>query len=165
MPIVAFALKYWRTLALLAALAAAWLLYLYWQDTQREIGREEVRAEWQAATNAAKNRVEELEEAARTKADAQTLKDAQNEKTIAGLTDKLRAAGRMRDPYATPCRSVPQGPASPADSAADGTQSAGLLSEQFSEMLREWAREADAINIAYTSAREALGTCRALLAE
>jgi hypothetical protein len=156
------ALKYWRVLAALLGVALGVWAYLHWRDTQREIGRDEVRAEWQAATDDAKNRVEELEEAARIKAAEHAVKDAENAKTIATLTDKLRAAGRLRDPYATARCPVAQGPASTASGAADGTETAGLLSEQFSEMLREWAREADEINNAYASAREALGVCIAL---
>ena len=92
----------------------------------------------------------------------QELQDADHQKTVADLSDRLRRlagpAGRLRDPNATGCGSgsgSAQGadPAAAADRANDGAQAGGLLSAELSGLLAERAKEADDINNAYASCR------------
>ncbi|OGB26182.1 MAG: hypothetical protein A3I66_00585 [Burkholderiales bacterium RIFCSPLOWO2_02_FULL_57_36] len=100
----------------------------------------------------------------------QNIKDAKNEKTVVDLSDRLRRAadpaGRLRDPHAARCggggSSTPGAdPAASGDRPADPTETGGLLSAEFSELLRARIREADDINDAYISCRADVYTVRA----
>jgi hypothetical protein len=93
---------------------------------------------------------------------AQDLKDHDHEKTVADLSDRLRAladpAGRLRDPHAAGCG--PSGSGTPSEAApapggrpADPAEAGGLLSADLSGLLQQLTREADDINVAYASCR------------
>ncbi len=93
----------------------------------------------------------------------QELKDANNQKVIAGMADKLQrsqSAGRLRDPNATPgCRLGGSGTtdkttAASGAGAGDGAQTGGLFSEPATRLFERLTREADDINAAYQSCRE-----------
>ncbi|WP_342617245.1 hypothetical protein [Rhodoferax sp. GW822-FHT02A01] len=102
------------------------------------------------------------EQALQAFTNAQNLKDADHEKTVADLHDQLRRAagpsGRLRDPNATGCGaggdSATGQVASPSnDSPADGAEAGGLLSTQLTGLLQRLQSEADTINDAYASCR------------
>lgn len=104
-------------------------------------------------------RAEQVLEAAKN---SQELKDAEHEKTVADLAERLRRvagpSGRLRDPYAVGCGDGGSNTAPAASSAsgvgsANGTQTGGLLSEQLTKFLFEQAASADTINDAYASCR------------
>jgi hypothetical protein len=112
------------------------------------------------AAETAKTRSAEQELA--TAKNNQELKDATHQKTIAGLSDRLRSAagpaGRLRDPNATQCGgSGGSPPGDPATATAagptDGGEAGGLLSEQLTQFLFEQAASADELNNAYISCR------------
>lgn len=92
----------------------------------------------------------------------QEKKDADNQKTVAGLTGQLRAerartGGRMLDPNATACPATSAAVApepGPGRGPADAGQTGGLLSAELTELLLELTQSADEINIAYASCRE-----------
>ena len=92
----------------------------------------------------------------------QELQDADHQKTVADLSDRLRRiagpAGRLRDPNQAGCGSgsgsTPRAaPAAAADRANDPAEAGGLLSAELSGLLAERAKEADDINNAYASCR------------
>lgn len=94
--------------------------------------------------------------------DKQELQDAENQKTVVGLSARLRdlagTAGRLRDPNAAGCGrggGSAEGPvaSAPGDRADDYTEASGLLSAQLSGLLQQLGREADDINDAYVSCR------------
>ena len=120
----------------------------------------------QAATTLANEteRVRLLERALSAATRQQETHDAQAQKTIADLDERLRnLAGpglRLRDPNATIARcwggggSAPGAATAPvADRAANGPDAGGLLSVPLTELLRATMREADDINAAYASCR------------
>jgi hypothetical protein len=85
----------------------------------------------------------------------QEIQDAEHQKTVATLSDRLRhaagPAGRLRDPNAAGCGSgggVPQGAAAsaPGDRADDHAEASGLLSARLTGLLQQLTREADDIN-------------------
>jgi len=92
----------------------------------------------------------------------QELQDADHKKTVTDLSDRLRriagAAGRLRDPNAAGCGPGGGGATNQAATAAGGgpanpTQAGGLLSAELSGLLAQLTKEADDINVAYTSCR------------
>lgn len=103
------------------------------------------------------------EQALQAFTDAQNLKDADHEKTVADLHDQLRRAagpaGRLRDPHATSgCGAgsggaTDQAASSSGDRPADGAEAGGLLSAELTGLLERLTREADDINAAYASCR------------
>lgn len=125
---------------------AAWQVQAWKHDAAELAAREHVRIAERAATLA---RAE------------QSNKDSKNAKTVADLERKLRDAGRLRDPYAQP---VNCGTTNTGNSGTDTTQAGGVLSAQFAGMLRDWAAEADAINIAYAASIADAAALRGLLA-
>lgn len=93
----------------------------------------------------------------------QEIRDAQNRKAVAALSDRLRAAGgptlRLRDPFqiggcggggGSP---APQGASSAVGSGDNPAEAGGLLSAQLTGLLGRLTREADDINVAYISCR------------
>lgn len=163
-----------RWLILIAAVGALTLGYALWVDHQQDIGEARANARWKAATD--KLKAEAIatlaSETAKTRAAEQALQahthqqevsDANHQKTVAALAERLRAAAgptwRLRDPNAPGCwgssRSAPGSTApAPADRPDDGTQADGLLSAELTGLLHRLQREADDINIAYASCRE-----------
>lgn len=92
----------------------------------------------------------------------QELHDADHQKTVADLSDRLRRladpAGRLRDPHAAGCgggsSSAPGTAATaPGDRADDAAQTGGLLSVPLTDLLAKALRESDEINVAYASCR------------
>ena len=102
----------------------------------------------------------------------QELQDADHQKTVSGLSARLRdfagPAGRLRDPNAAGCGgggSGTPGEAAPAPGGrtADPAEAGGLLSKQLTEFLLSQAADADQINLAYTSCRLDALTLREVL--
>lgn len=92
----------------------------------------------------------------------QELQDADHQKTVAGLSARLRdlagPAGRLRDPNAAGCGgggSGAPGEAAPTPGGrpADPAEAGGLLSADLSGLLQRIQLEADVVNNAYTSCR------------
>ena len=92
----------------------------------------------------------------------QELQDADHKKTVTDLSDRLRriagAAGRLRDPNAAGCGQGSGGATNQTATTAGGgpadpAQAGGLLSAELSGLLAQLTKEADDINIAYTSCR------------
>lgn len=171
-----------RWLMLIVAAGAMVLGYFAWADHQQGIGDARATARWTKAVDEQKTKaikvlaVEVAKVAAveRALADAknkQELQDAANQKTVAGLSARLRdlagPAGRLRDPNAAGCgrSSVSaDGPvaSAPGDRADDYTEASGLLSAQLSGLLQQLGREADDINDAYASCRADAFSVRAM---
>lgn len=157
-------------LAIAAALVLALLLGLRQVDQR---GYDRAMAEAAAATNALKAqaaatlasetaKARTAEQALQALKSTQELHDADHQKTVADLSDRLRRladpAGRLRDPHAAGCggssSSAPGAAASAAgDRADDKPEAGGLLSVPLTELLGRIVREADTINIAYASCR------------
>lgn len=136
-------------------------------------GYNRAMAEATAATNALKveaaatlasetAKARTAEQALQAIKNTQELHDADHQKTVANLSDRLRRlagpAGRLRDPHSAGCGggsgSAPGTSATAAsDRADDQTQTGGLLSASLSGLLSRLQREADTINIAYASCR------------
>ena len=92
----------------------------------------------------------------------QELQDADHKKTVTDLSDRLRriagAAGRLRDPNAAGCGpggggATNQTATTAGGGPADPAQAGGLLSAELSGLFAQLTKEADDINIAYTSCR------------
>lgn len=131
------------------------------------LAQQKAQAATLLATEIAKTRA--TEQALQTLKNQQELSDAKNQKIVAGLFDRLRGiagpAWRLRDPNAPRCwpgsGSTPGAAASaPRDRAADPAEAGGLLSVQLSELLGRVLREADDINVAYSSCRADVYTVR-----
>lgn len=124
------------------------------------MARQKIEAAATLASETAKTRT--AEQALSHFKNAQELKDAADQKTVADLSDRLRRlagpAGRLRDPQAAGCGPSSSGnpgatAATPGDRADDPSQAGGLLSGGATELLLRLTREADDINAAYTSCR------------
>jgi hypothetical protein len=156
------------------ALALALLAGLFFSEQYIEgLGYSRAQAEATAAINQQKETAATLlatetdkaraaESALQAAKNNQEVQDAAHQKTVAGLSARLRKlagpAGRLRDPNAAGCGcggGGATGPTTPApgDRADDSAQSAGLLSAELTELLQRLAREADDINAAYSSCR------------
>ena len=160
----------WIRIAVAVVLATllAGAVYKFRHDAI-ELGRSEVRAEWQAASDKQKAeaaallatesaKVSAAEKRLREFKDSQEVRDVKASGVVNDLRGKLLAAGRLRDPYAGGCGAssdTAKGTATAASSAGatDGGSDAGLLSERTSANLRELVAEADAINIAFASCK------------
>lgn len=178
--IALFLAKYWRILAILAALAVLVAGYFAWQTHQRNIGAQQERAIWEEKLAQQKEEAAQKldeERAKKEEAEAKLLaarstqeeKDAKNANTIKTLSAELAGFKRLRDPYAKPgCGSggsSPKGenPTSPGNRANDGAETSGILSAEFSDLLRNLTREADEVNIAYQSCRQDAENVRELM--
>lgn len=112
------------------------------------------------------NKTRAAEQALNEAKNNQELNDATHTQTIASLSDLLRrAAGRLRDPNATPCGrsggSPEGGPAAPANAGAtNAPEASGLLSAELAGLLQQLTFDADAINAAYASCRADAYTVR-----
>lgn len=174
-----------RWLMLFAVAGSLVLGYALWVDHQQGIGEARANARWIAATARIKaeaaatlatetDRVRATEAALQEFKTNQELKDANHQKTVADLGRSLRAvagpAGRLRDPNGgAGCggggdRAPGQAATGAGDRADDSAQSAGLLSEQLSELLFARLDEADTINIAYIACRADTDAIRAAAA-
>lgn len=119
-----------------------------------------------------KAKVGVAEQALKDALDAQQTKDKENGKTVDDLTERLRLAGRLRDPNATTpvCRggsgSAKVDAIATTDSgAANPAEASGVLSAQFDGLLKRLTREADEINLAYASCRADNLTLREAIAK
>lgn len=164
-----------RWLVLSGLIAALVLGYGAWARHQQAIGA----APYIAATQAQKIEASQLLaiETEKARAASQALQDfknqrekidAENQAIVAGLSVRLRAAGRLRDPNAAGCGgggAVAKGadPARAADRADDNTEAGGLLSAELDGLLRQQAEAADVINTAYVSCRADSLTLREVL--
>lgn len=163
--------KYWRLIAITAAVVALIAGYFAWQSHQRGIGAQQERAIWQEAIAEQKRKAGEALEEERAKIteserllnearSAQETKDTTNARTIETLSAELSHIKRLRDPYAKPgcgcggSSAKGEDPASTVAGADNGAQASGLLSEGLSDLLRNLTRESDEINIAYASCRQ-----------
>lgn len=118
------------------------------------------------------NKARAAESALQAAKNDQEIQDAEHQKTVAGLSARLRdlagPSGRLRDPNAAGCgggggsATGPTAPA-PGDRAADPAEAGGLLSAQLSGLLQQLTREADDINDAYSSCRADSFAVRELL--
>lgn len=162
-----------RWLMLILAAGAMALGYFAWASHQQDIGDARATARWTRAIEDQKTKAAKVlaVEVAKVAAVERTLKDAKNkqeiqdaahQKTVAGLSARLRGlagpAGRLRDPNAAGCGGGGSGAADPAtpapgDRADDYTKAGGLLSAQLSGLLQRLIREADDINNAFASCR------------
>ena len=134
-----------------------------------ELGRAEVRAEWQAAADKQKAeagallasesaKVSAAEKRLREFKDSQEVRDVKASGVVNDLRGRLLAAGRLRDPFAGGCGTGGDTAkcattAAPGAGASDGASDAGFLSKQFTEFLFEQARSADEVNIAFASCK------------
>lgn len=110
-------------------------------------------------------RTSRAEQALQTAKNTQELKDANHQKTVESLSDRLRAlahsSGRLRDPYSVQAAGCGAGGGSTPGEAApapggrpgDPAEAGGLLSAELGGLLQRLTREADDINVAYTSCR------------
>lgn len=172
--------RYWKLIVIVAAAGALVWGYFAWQGHQRNIGAMQERSIWESkiAEQKAEARKKLDEERAKTEeveaklTDARTTqetKDEANAKTIKSLAGDLRYFKRLRDPYAKSGSGCSGGGAEGKDSASasagsgDRAETSGLLSEGFSDLLRNLAREADELNIAYASCRQDAMTVRELM--
>lgn len=167
-----------RWLMLIVAAGVMTLGYFAWADHQQGIGDARATERWvkvieEQKTKAIKvlaNEVAKVAAVERALEDAkneQELQDAANQKTVAGLSARLRdlagPAGRLRDPNADGCGgggagAQRQAARSANDRADDAAEAGGLLSAELGELLQRLTREADDINNAYASCRDdALG--------
>lgn len=157
---------------LAAALAVVVLLFGAWQYIDGR-GYSRAHAECTAATDAIKHqaaatlaaetaKARATEQALQTQTHHQELQDANNQKTVADLSDRLRRlagpSGRLRDPQAGGCGaggSGAPGAATPAAAggATDAAQAGGLFSAAATDFLLQLARDADDVNAAYASCR------------
>ena len=163
-------IKLIAALLALLALGAAFVGYGHHQYTQgvnattalyeAAIDKQKAQAATLLASETAKTRSTEL--ALQTIKNQQELQDADHQKTVADLSDRLRrlsgSTGRLRDPNAAGCgggggSATDQVASAAGDRADDAAQAGGLLSGELSGLLRGLASEADAINNAYASCR------------
>jgi hypothetical protein len=162
-----------RWLLLLAAVAALGVGYLAWADHIGNVREEKVVARYEKQIKAQKAQaiLDLATETAKTQAaerglaefkNQREITDAKNRTTVAGLERRLRnaagPAGRLRDPNQAGCGSGSGGAkdpaaASPVNRAADPAEAGGLFSAGATELLQRLTREADEINMAYSSCR------------
>lgn len=160
----------------IAALVALLVLLFVGEQTIERRGYDRAMSEAQAQIEGSKRaaadrlaleiqKTRRAEEALQTAKNTQELKDANHQKAVESLSDRLRAlahsSGRLRDPYSvqaagcgagggsTPGEAAPAPGSRPGDPAEAG----GLLSKQLTEFLLGQAAEADDINVAYASCR------------
>lgn len=170
-----------RWLLIGALLAALVLGYFAWADHIGDKREAAVTARYNAAIGAQKKeaaqkladetaKVATAEKALNDFKNQQELKDATNQKTVAGLSARLLnatgPAGRLRDPDAAGCGRGGGGaqgadPASADDRANDPAQTGGLFSAGATQLLQRLTREADDINAAYISCRADAWSVRA----
>jgi hypothetical protein len=162
-----------RWLLLLAAVAALGVGYLAWADHIGNVREEKVvaRYEKQIKLQKAQAILDLATETAKTQTaerglvkfkNQREITDAKNRTTVAGLERRLRdaagAAGRLRDPNQAGCGSGSGSTpdpvaASPSDRAGNPAEAGGLFSAGATELLQRLTREADEINMAYSSCR------------
>ena len=152
----------WRVIGAAAILAGLAWAYNNWADRQREIGRDEIRAEWQS-DKLARAETTRLLLMARDKATthlqvtADKERQALNEKNRSINRDLADALGRLRDRPERPADSGERVPANPGTAAA-GPGDAGCTGDRLyrddSEALVRLAAAGDRI-------RAALQSCRA----
>lgn len=151
----------WRAAGAALAVAALVGLYTWWAGEQRDIGRAEVRAEWDAEkaaqttaalAQAAKN-AEETERRLKAQKEAQDANDRLLADARRDAAGAAAAAGRLRQRIAALAaadRATPGHPAIAGDSPPAGTSSA-LFADVFSrldEALRELGAYGDAARAA-----------------
>lgn len=160
-----------RGIVLAAVLGILTAGYFGWRVEQRGIGAaaqkiadqrdvDAIKAQAAQKLQTASKEREIVEEALRVAVRNREDADAANQKTVVALGRKLAAMGVLRDPYAqasgcgggggSPATAVASGA---GNSARDGAEATGLLSEQLTAFLQQQADEADIVNLAYISCR------------
>lgn len=151
-----------RAVAVAAILAALAWGYHLWADHQREIGRQEVRAEWQADKLARAESTRLLlmardKETATLQGKADKERQALNEKNRTIGRDLAAALERMRDRPERPADragGVPENPGAPTAGPGDGGCTGAGLFRDDSAVLVRLASDANRL-------RAALRSCRA----
>lgn len=124
------------------------------------LSKQKAAASLKLADETAKTR--SIEQALQTFKNEQDLKDEKHQTIVAAMSTRLRGlagpAGRLRDPNQTGCGSGGGGAQSAtatatADRADDRAETGGLLSGPLTDLFLNITREADEINVAYTSCR------------
>ena len=155
--------------AVLALIAGLYFGYEHLANSLRAEGAapyidaiDKQKAEAAATLASETDKVHAAERALQDFKNNQELQDADHKKTVADLSDRLRriagAAGRLRDPNAAGCGQGSGGATNQTATTAGGgpanpAQAGGLLSAELSGLLAQLTKEADDINIAYTSCR------------
>jgi hypothetical protein len=162
----------YRVLATGALIGLLAVGYQAWSVHQQGIGEARAKTTYNAAIDKQKAKAGQLLATETQKAVTATkalhdakvereIDDAENARTVAALVGRLRAAGaagRLRDPNAAGCGIGGGGapgayPARAGGGAADATETGGLFSAGATELLQRLTREADEVNVAYTSCR------------
>jgi hypothetical protein len=126
----------------LAAGAAVWIHQFL--EHERDIGRAEVKAEWDRANVAAEKAALAQSEAWRGARDAAITEGVKREETIRSLAaTSAAAAGGLRDAVAKINRAVPD---YSADALRSLTRTYGQLLEECAGRRREVAEEAERLN-------------------
>lgn len=124
------------------------------------LSKQKAEASLKLVDETAKTRRAEL--ALQTFKNDQELKDVDHQKIVVAMSTRMRGlagpAGRLRDPNQAGCGnsggSTPSAaPAATADRADDRAETGGLLSGPLTDLFLNITREADEINVAYTSCR------------
>jgi len=130
--------------------------------TEYQVQIDKLKLEADATLTAETAKVHAAEQALQDFKNTQEMKDADHQKTVADLSDRIRRSagqsGRLRDPNATGCGKGDRGAESqestPTSGGADDDSETGrLFSAGATELLQRLTREADEINIAYASCR------------
>jgi hypothetical protein len=147
-----FNTKLWGVIVFAVLMAAfGWKMY--------HSGAASVRAEWNTeklvqgeALRVATNKIIEHTAALADAKQIQEKKDVSNQKVISNLHLELSSL-RLRDPNSAGYTSGTSAASSAAAGTADGAKASGFLSAETSQFLRDFAREADEINLAYVSCK------------
>lgn len=169
-----------RWILLAAMLAGLVVGYRAWAAHQQRVGEDRATERYNAAIAAQKvkaahdlareiGRALDLERMLAEQRNKLEKEDASNQRTVADLRARLRAAAvvsaadpapRLRDPHAEPAGcgrggGSAEGTATAAadGGAGDGSQTGGLLSAPLTRLLERITAEADAVNIAYIACR------------
>lgn len=163
----------YRALAVGVLIALLVLGYETWATHQQGIGEQRATTAYNLAIDQQKAAAATLLATETGKAHAATKaltdfklerekQDVESKSTIDNLAARLRTAaglsGRLRDPNAAGCGGGGAGapgadPAHANGGAIDNAQAGGLFSGPATELFQRLTREADDINIAYTSCR------------
>lgn len=163
------------------ALIALLLAYGNWRESEgvrvtkmtydAALAKQKKEAAALLANETAKTKISE--EALSNLKNLRELQDVENQKTVAGLSARLRdLAGpteRLRDPHAAGCGCGGRGATGQAagadvDRADNGADAGGLVSQPLTDLLFKITDNAEQINLAYISCRADSVSTRAISA-
>jgi hypothetical protein len=121
-----------------------------------------LKAETAKALAAEVQKVRELEKKLADASIRQEKTDAKNKTIVADLSRDL-ADQRLLDPFARGCEPKAEATGNPPSGEGHPTQAGRPLSAEFERFLKQQARDADDINIAYASCRATLEIDREIL--